>query len=92
LAPSPPHPAAVDVRPPTANVAGRACAKATNIEAIIDDSGSKSLTDPNRLRRRQGHAPVKGKLRFTVKAARIGSGAPKVTLTTQVRQTRRPTR
>jgi hypothetical protein len=32
---------------------------------------------------------VKGKLRFTVKAAKIGSGAPKVTLTTQVSQTRR---
>jgi hypothetical protein len=32
---------------------------------------------------------VKGKLRFTVKATKIGSGAPKVTLTTQVSQTRR---
>jgi hypothetical protein len=32
---------------------------------------------------------VKGKLRFTVKAAKIGSGQPKVTLTTQVSQTRR---
>ena len=30
----------------------------------------------------------KGTLRFTVKAARIGSGHPKVTLTTQVRQSR----
>jgi hypothetical protein len=29
---------------------------------------------------------VKGKLRFAVKATRIGSGAPKVTLTTQVSQ------
>ena len=27
-----------------------ACTKATNIEAIIDDSGSMSLTDTNRLR------------------------------------------
>jgi hypothetical protein len=32
---------------------------------------------------------VKGKLRFTVKATTIGSGQPKVTLTTQVSQTRR---
>jgi hypothetical protein len=32
---------------------------------------------------------VKGKLRFGVKATKIGSGAPKVTLTTQVSQTRR---
>jgi hypothetical protein len=32
---------------------------------------------------------VKGKLRFTVKATKIGSGVPKVTLTTQVSQTRR---
>jgi hypothetical protein len=32
---------------------------------------------------------VKGKLRFAVKATKIGSGAPKVTLTTQVSQTRR---
>ena len=32
---------------------------------------------------------VKGKLRFTVKAAKIGSGTPKVKLTTQVSQTRR---
>jgi hypothetical protein len=32
---------------------------------------------------------VKGKLRFTVEATKIGSGAPKVTLTTQVSQTRR---
>jgi hypothetical protein len=32
---------------------------------------------------------VKGNLRFTVKATRIGSGQPKVTLTTQVSQTRR---
>ena len=30
--------------------AGAACTKATNIEAIIDDSGSMSVTDPNRLR------------------------------------------
>jgi hypothetical protein len=27
-----------------------ACAKATNIEAIVDDSGSMAITDPNRLR------------------------------------------
>lgn len=27
-----------------------ACARATNIEAIVDDSGSMSITDPNRLR------------------------------------------
>lgn len=27
-----------------------ACTRATNIEAIIDDSGSMSLTDANRLR------------------------------------------
>ncbi len=27
-----------------------ACARATNIEAIVDDSGSMSVTDPNRLR------------------------------------------
>ena len=32
---------------------------------------------------------VKGRLRFTVKAAKIGSGQPKVTLTTQVSQTLR---
>jgi hypothetical protein len=32
---------------------------------------------------------VKGKLRFTVKATKVGSGAPKVTLTTQVSQTRK---
>jgi hypothetical protein len=32
---------------------------------------------------------VRGKLRFTVKAAKLGSGAPKVALTTQVSQTRR---
>jgi hypothetical protein len=32
---------------------------------------------------------VKGKLRFTVKATKIGSGQPKVTLTTQVSQSRR---
>jgi hypothetical protein len=32
---------------------------------------------------------VKGKLRFAVKATQIGSGQPKVTLTTQVSQTRR---
>jgi hypothetical protein len=32
---------------------------------------------------------VKGKLRFTVQATKIGSGQPKVTLTTQVSQTRR---
>src|SRR5436190_19088980 len=30
--------------------AAAACAKATNIEAIVDDSGSMSVTDPNRLR------------------------------------------
>src|SRR6476646_1157251 len=29
---------------------GAACARATNIEAIIDDSGSMAITDPNRLR------------------------------------------
>lgn len=32
---------------------------------------------------------VKGKLRFTVKATKVGSGVPKVSLTTQVSQTRR---
>jgi hypothetical protein len=32
---------------------------------------------------------VKGKLRFAVKATTIASGQPKVTLTTQVSQTRR---
>jgi hypothetical protein len=32
---------------------------------------------------------VKGKLHFAVKATKVGSGAPKVTLTTQVSQTRR---
>jgi hypothetical protein len=32
---------------------------------------------------------VKGKLRFTVKATKIASGTPKVTLTTQVSQTRK---
>lgn len=32
---------------------------------------------------------VRGKLRFRVKATRIGSGAPRVTLTTQVSQSRR---
>ena len=32
---------------------------------------------------------VKGRLRFTVKATKIGSGQPKVTLTTQVSQSRR---
>jgi hypothetical protein len=32
---------------------------------------------------------VKGKLRFTVKATKIGSGVPKVSLTTQVSQTRK---
>jgi von Willebrand factor type A domain len=32
---------------------------------------------------------VKGRLRFTVKATKIGSGAPKVSLTTQVSQTRK---
>jgi hypothetical protein len=32
---------------------------------------------------------IKGKLRFAVKATKIGSGVPKVTLTTQVSQTRR---
>jgi hypothetical protein len=32
---------------------------------------------------------VKGTLRFKVKAAKIGSGQPKVTLTTQVSQSRR---
>jgi von Willebrand factor type A domain-containing protein len=30
--------------------AAAACAKATNVEAIIDDSGSMAITDPNRLR------------------------------------------
>jgi hypothetical protein len=30
--------------------ASAACTKATNIEAIIDDSGSMAVTDPNRLR------------------------------------------
>jgi von Willebrand factor type A domain len=30
--------------------ASAACAKATNVEAIIDDSGSMAITDPNRLR------------------------------------------
>jgi hypothetical protein len=30
--------------------AAAACAKATNIEAIVDDSGSMDVTDPNRLR------------------------------------------
>ena len=33
-----------------ATAAPAACAKATNIEAIIDDSGSMAITDPNRLR------------------------------------------
>lgn len=33
---------------PTAHAS--ACARATNIEAIVDDSGSMSITDPNRLR------------------------------------------
>ena len=32
---------------------------------------------------------VKGKLRFTVKATKVGSGVPKVSLTTQVSQTRK---
>src|SRR4051794_24936143 len=30
--------------------AGAACTKATNVETIVDDSGSMSSTDPNRLR------------------------------------------
>ena len=34
--------------PPAAHAA--ACVRATNIEAIIDDSGSMSITDPNTLR------------------------------------------
>src|SRR6201999_22179 len=34
---------------PRANAAA-ACTQATNIEAIIDDSGSMAVTDPNRLR------------------------------------------
>jgi hypothetical protein len=32
---------------------------------------------------------VKGTLRFKVKATKVGSGAPQVTLTTQVSQSRR---
>jgi hypothetical protein len=32
---------------------------------------------------------VKGKLRFTVKATKVGSGVPEVSLTTQVSQTRK---
>jgi hypothetical protein len=35
---------------PRAHVAATPCVKATNIEAIIDDSGSMSITDPNTLR------------------------------------------
>lgn len=46
--------AAVVAAPSSANSnqahAAAACAKATNIEAIIDDSGSMITTDPNRLR------------------------------------------
>jgi hypothetical protein len=46
--------AAVAAAPSSANGtnahAAAACTKATNIEAIIDDSGSMSITDPNRLR------------------------------------------
>jgi hypothetical protein len=33
-----------------APTASAACTKAANIEAIIDDSGSMAITDPNRLR------------------------------------------
>jgi hypothetical protein len=35
---------------PVGAVAAPACTPATNIEAIVDDSGSMSITDPNRLR------------------------------------------
>src|ERR1044072_4562228 len=46
--------AAVAAAPSSANgakaQAAAACTKASNIEAIIDDSGSMSITDPNRLR------------------------------------------
>jgi hypothetical protein len=41
--------AALVSAPPPAAAADR-CAPATNIEAIVDDSGSMSVTDPNRLR------------------------------------------
>jgi hypothetical protein len=43
--------AAALIAAPAAPVAhASACAPATNIEAIVDDSGSMSVTDPNRLR------------------------------------------
>src|SRR3954451_3170898 len=46
--------AAVAAAPSSADDGGAraaaACAKATNIEAIIDDSGSMTITDTNRLR------------------------------------------
>src|SRR3954454_1841646 len=35
---------------PRGNARAAACVKASNIEAILDDSGSMSFTDPNTLR------------------------------------------
>jgi hypothetical protein len=51
--------------------------------ASIDELGRGGGSRPARLSKLS-----KGTLRFTVKATKIGSGHPKVTLTTQVRQSR----
>ena len=56
-------------------------AKARKLKIKVNQGATFAVVKVRRL--------VKGKLRFTVKATQIGSGQPKVTLTTQVSQTRR---
>jgi von Willebrand factor type A domain len=56
-------------------------AKARKLKVKVRTGSTFAIVKVSRL--------VRGKLRFKVKAATVGSGAPKVTLTTQVSQSRR---
>jgi hypothetical protein len=63
---------------------GKVVAKASRkrkLKVTVHQGATFSVVKVTRL--------VKGTLRFTVKATKVGSGQPKVTLTTQVSQTRR---
>jgi hypothetical protein len=62
-------------------VVARAARKARKLKVKVRTGSTFAVVKVSRL--------VKGKLRFKVKAATIGSGQPSVTLTTQVSQSRR---
>jgi hypothetical protein len=62
-------------------VVAKSSAKKRKLKITVREGATFAVVKVTRL--------VKGKLRFAVKATKIGSGAPQVTLTTQVSQARR---